>query len=60
MANGQPESVLDVQMNGNSKKSTVENAEGTRRAKGATAKDRQTHSLSPVHSTHITVSILGV
>lgn len=60
MANSQPESVLDVQMNGSGDKSKGEKGkEGIHRAKGAKAEfsDRQTHSLSLAHSKYITVGV---
>lgn len=64
MAHSHPESVVAVHMNVNSKKTTAENIGGTHRAKGAANPSprnlRRTDSLSPIQSTHITVSDLGV
>ena len=66
-----PESVMGVQMNVNSKKAENKCNPQSKRINSKKQKshkhththtqtDRQTHSLSPIHSTHITLSDLGV
>lgn len=59
MANSHPESIQCVQMLVNSKETSAENRDVNHRAKRATA-EKQASSLSPIHSTHILLSDLGV